>query len=434
MIIKYLQDQVEKIGEATKDNKLVHTIFDGFATFLFAPKTTTSGNGTHIKDGMDLKRTMVHVVLAMQFCLLLGMYNIGHQHYAAFGMYTGLMDGFWTKLLYGLFQLLPLIVVSHVVGLGIEFFFAAKKGHSIEEGFLVTGMLIPLIMPPDIPLWMVAMATAFAVIIGKEAFGGTGMNVLNIALTARVFVFFAYPTEISGDICWVSYDYNMLHQIIGLDTILKDAVGINYAADVGMRSFTVDGFTGATPLGLAAKGGWSSVLEHYTISDMFWGWIPGSIGEMCKPAVLLGALFLIVTGIASWEIMLSMVVGAVFMGLILNGAASMKEGVAITDIISGKASSNLFIAVPFYYHFVMGSFFFAMAFMATDPVTAAQTSLGKWIYGFLIGVIGLIVRVINPAYPEGWMLAILFMNVFAPLIDHYVVEANIKRRLKRAKA
>ncbi|MGB0931101.1 MAG: NADH:ubiquinone reductase (Na(+)-transporting) subunit B [Chitinophagales bacterium] len=401
-----LAKKLEEYGKTIKDKKILHTVFDGFFTFLFAPKSVTTGQGVHIRDGMDLKRTMVHVVLALQFCLLFGMYNIGHQHFAAFGLFSGgVFEGFFSKFFYGLFQLLPIIIVAHVVGLGIEFFFAAKKGHSIEEGFLVTGMLIPLIMPPAIPLWMVAVATAFAVIIGKEAFGGTGMNILNIALLTRVFIFFAYPSSISGDSCWVAYDYNILHDIFGLSSLTA-----------GGFANVVDGFSGATPLALAAKGGWEAVVANYSVSDMFWGWIPGSIGEMSKPAVLLGAGMLIAMGIASWRIMLSMVLGAAFMGLILNLFA--------TDPTS-------FIAVPFYYHFVMGSFFFAMAFMATDPVTASQTNTGKLIYGFMIGVIGIIVRVLNPAYPEGWMLAILFMNVFAPLIDHYIYQANIKRRLAR---
>lgn len=402
--MKFLRNQLDKLAPIAKKSKFGHILFDGFETFLFSPNTVTSGKGVHIRDGMDLKRTMVHVVLAMQLCLVFGMFNIGHQHYTAFGLYPGLMEGFLHKFFYGFFQMLPIIIVAHVVGLGIEFYFAAKKGHSIEEGFLVTGMLIPLIMPPDIPLWMVAMATAFAVIIGKEAFGGTGMNILNIALTARVFIFFAYPTDISGDAVWVAYDYSWLHQLFGLDLAASAAL--------------VDGFSGATPLALAAKGGWSAVTDTYSVSEMFWGTIPGSIGETCKPAVIAGALFLIATGVASWRIMLSMIAGALAMGLVLNMGA-------------GIEGASLFLNVPWYDHLLMGSFFFAMAFMATDPVTASQTNTGKYIYGFFIGVIGIIVRVMNPAYPEGWMLAILFMNVFAPLIDHYVVQANINRRLKR---
>ncbi len=404
-MIQFLQNKMEQMLEATKDKPLMHTLVDGFGSILFAPKHVTSGDGTHIKDGMDLKRTMIFVVIAMSFCLLFGMYNIGYQHYHAFGMENQV--GFFTKFMFGFFQMLPMIIVANLVGLAIEFYFAAKKGHSIEEGFLVSGQLIPLIMPPDLPLWMVALATAFAVIIAKEAFGGTGMNFLNIALTARVFVFFAYPTDISGDIVWVTYDYNILHQLFGMDLVAAGTA-------------TVDGWTGATPLALAAKQGWAEVVSKYSISDMFFGWIPGSIGETNKVAVLIGAAFLLFTGIASWRIMLSMLIGALVTGLLFNLAASSFEGL------------SPFLAVPFYYHLIIGSFLFAMAFMATDPVTASQTMTGKLIYGFLIGVVGMIVRVMNPAYPEGWMLAILFMNVFAPLIDHYVLSANIKRRLARS--
>ena len=278
-------------------------------------------------------------------------------------------------------------------------------------------------MPPDLPLWMLAMSVAFAVIIGKEAFGGTGMNILNIALLARVFIFFAYPTDISGDNVWIS---NIIQ-----DEETRQFMGGNYSfvhgifdwifSGVGWSTFgeggkaVVDGYTGATPLALASKGGWAAVTEHYSTTQMIWGTIPGSIGESSKPLVVVGALMLVGLGIASWRIMLSMVLGCAVMGMIFN----------LWDV-------TVFMDVPWYAPFYMGSFFFAMAFMATDPVTAASTNRGKWIYGFLIGAIGLIIRVINPAYPEGWMLAILLLNVFAPLIDYYVIEANITRRLKRA--
>ncbi|TVR78850.1 MAG: NADH:ubiquinone reductase (Na(+)-transporting) subunit B [Chitinophagaceae bacterium] len=400
--MKPLRNLLDSVKEKTEKNKFLHTTYDAIETFLFQPNHTTK-SGTHIRDGMDLKRTMFHVVIAMQLCLIHGIINIGHQHYFAMGMYEGLLDGLGQKALYGFLQLLPIIIVVHIAGLATEFLFAAIKRHQVEEGFLVSGMLIPLIMPPDIPLWMVAFATIFAVIIAKEAFGGTGMNVLNVALTARVFVFFAYPTHISGDIVWVAYDYNFLHQIFA---------GFLH---VGENNALADGWTGATPLALAATGGWAAVTEHYTVFNMIMGFIPGSVGEMNKIFVLVGAGLLIFTGIGSWRIMLSMIIGTLFMGIILNLLAL-----------------NPFMEVPFYYHFIIGSFFFAMAFMATDPVTAAQTEVGKWIYGFSIGAIGMIIRVLNPAYPEGWMLAILFMNVFAPLIDHYVLQANIKRRLSRA--
>ncbi len=409
--------------EPPKEKKFLHTLYDGFFTFAYAPDHVTKG-GVHIRDGMDLKRTMVLVVQALALCYIFGMYNIGHQHYTALGMFDdNFFTGAGTKIIYGALQILPIFIVTHVVGLGIEFLYAAKKGHAIEEGFLVSGALIPLIMPPDLPLWMLAVAVAFAVVIGKEAFGGTGMNVLNIALLARVFVFFAYPGDISGDICWVAYDYNWLHQIFGMQNASMAALGLE-ALPEGMKfadyvmENTPDAWTGATPLALAAKGGWEAVQANYTNFEMFWGAIPGSIGETCKPFILVGALLLIALGIASWRVMLSMIIGAVVTALLMNWLGDF----------------HLFMSVPWQYHFYMGSFFFAMAFMATDPVTAASTPTGKIIYGFLIGMIGMIIRVLNPAYPEGWMLAILFMNVFAPLIDHYVLQANISKRLKRVKS
>lgn len=403
-----IRNFLDKIEPAFAKNKFAHTVFDGLATMLFVPNHVTK-NGVHIRDGIDLKRTMVHVIIAMQLAFLHGVLNIGHQHYLSLGMFEGLTDGLLQKFVYGLVQIVPVIVVVHLVGLGIEFYFAAKKGHSIEEGFLVSGFLIPIIMPPDIPLWMVGLATAFAVLIAKEAFGGTGMNILNIALTARVFVFFAYPTYISGDYCWVAYDYSWLHRLVNINDFLRISEGIQ----------VVDGFSGATPLALAAQGGWDAVMSKFSITDLLFGFIPGSVGEMNKIAVIAGAGILIATGIGSWRIMLSMVLGCAAMGIIFNLVA--------TDVPDAP-----FLAVPYYNHFLMGSFFFAMAFMATDPVTAAQTNIGKVTYGFLIGAVGLIVRVVNPAYPEGWMLAILLMNVLAPLVDHYVIDANIKKRLKRA--
>jgi len=327
------------------------------------------------------------------------------------------LEGFHLKLAHGLIKLLPIFIVTHVVGLGIEFWFAAKKGHPIEEGFLVSGALIPLIMPPDIPMWILAVAVAFAVILGKEAFGGTGMNIWNIALLARVFVFFAYPTTISGDEVWVSgyeglgagmaADYSWAHGL--MDSLF----GWMDLPTFGAGAAVVDGYSGATPLALAYQGGWENVTSHFSISQMWWGAIPGSIGETSKPLIIIGALILLATGIASWRIMVSMLVGAAIMAMLLNAWGATP-----------------FMTVPWYYQFYIGSFFFAMAFMATDPVTAASTNMGKLVYGFLIGMIGMLIRVINPAYPEGWMLAILFLNTFAPLIDHYVVEGNIKRRMK----
>lgn len=414
-----LLDFVKKIEPDKKKSPFLHTLYDGFFTFLYTPDSVTKG-GVHIRDGVDLKRTMVIVVLAMQLCYLFGSYNIGHQHFVALGVHTGFVEGFFLKLFYGLGKLIPIFIVAHVVGLGIEFWYASKRGHAIEEGFLVSGALIPLLMPPDISLWILALAVAFAVIIGKEAFGGTGMNILNIALLTRVFIFFAYPTTISGDECWVSgfeknadgifaasYSWfetgflNGIFESLGWDTFEQGRV-------------MADGYTGATPLSLAFQGGWEKVTSVYSEGQMWWGAIPGSIGESCKPFIIIGAVILLLTGIGSWRIMLSVVLGAALTGMAFNAWGA-------TD----------FMTVPWHYHFYMGSLLFALVFMATDPVTATSTNTGKLIYGFMIGVVGMIVRVLNPAYPEGWMLAILFMNVFAPLIDFYVLEANVARRLKR---
>lgn len=414
-----LVDLLKKIEPDKKNSPFLHTLYDGFFTFAYSPDAVTKG-GVHMRDGMDLKRLMVHVVLAMQLCYVFGTYNIGHQHFVASGQYLGFIEGFHLKLVHGLIQMLPIFVVTHLVGLGIEFWFAAKKGHAIEEGFLVSGALIPLIMPPDIPLWILAVAVAFAVIIGKEAFGGTGMNIWNIALLARVFVFFAYPTTIAGDEVWVS-GYNTLAEgtqatytwAHGLFNGLFDLMGV--ATFNEASTHIVDGYSGATPLALAYQGGWENVTQTFTPTQMWWGTIPGSIGESSKPLIIIGALFLVVTKVASWRIMLSMFIGGMFMSMLLNAWGATP-----------------FMDVPWYYQMYMGSFLFAMAFMATDPVTASGTNTGKWIYGFLIGFIGMIVRVLNPAYPEGWMLAILFMNTFAPLIDHYVLEANMTKRLKHA--
>ncbi len=409
---------LKKIEPDKKKSPFLHTLYDGFFTFAYAPNTTTS-NGVHLRDGMDLKRTMVFVVLAMQLAYVFGTYNIGHQHFDAMGIYPGFLEGFHLKLTHGLIKLLPIFIWAHLIGLGIEFWFAAKKGHPIEEGFLVSGALIPLIMPPDIPIWILCVAVAFAVIIGKEAFGGTGMNIWNVALLARVFVFFAYPTTIAGDEVWVSgfeslaegsaVDYGWAH---GMLNSVFEWLGI---ATFDSSAVVADGYSGATPLALAYQGGWENVTNTFSVSEMFWGTIPGSIGETSKPLILIGAGLLLATGIASWRIMFSMFLGAAFMGLVFNGW-----------------NVTPFMDVPWYYHFYMGSFLFAMAFMATDPVTACSTNRGKWIYGFLIGAIGLLIRVFNPAYPEGWMLAILFLNTMAPLIDYFVVQSNMKKRLAHA--
>lgn len=369
-----IKPQFQKGGKFEK----LQSSFDAFETFLFVPDKTTS-HGSHIRDSIDMKRTMSVVVIALIPALLFGIWNTGYQHYLSLGETVA----FWDNILYGMGKVLPIIIVSYVTGLGIEFAVAQIRHHEVNEGFLVSGMLIPLVVPPDIPLWMVAVATAFAVIIGKEVFGGTGMNILNPALTARAFLFFAYPAQISGDKVWIAEK--------------------------------ADAFSGATPLAEAAAGIESGVVNFsHSFADMFWGFIPGSIGETSTFAILIGALILVITGIGSLRIMLSVVLGGVFMGGLLN----------IFHV-------NAYMEVPFYYHLVMGGFAFGAVFMATDPVTASQTARGKIIYGFLIGLMAVLIRVLNPAYPEGMMLAILLLNVFAPLIDHYVVEANIKRRLKR---
>jgi len=417
---KTLLKFAKSIEPNKKESPFLHTLYDGFFTFLFSPNATTH-SGVHIRDGVDLKRTMTMVVIALQLCYLYGTVNIGHQHFAALGQYPDFFDGLHLKVSFGLIQLLPIFAVTMLVGLGIEFYYASKKGHSIEEGFLVSGSLIPLIMPPDIPLWILGLSVAFAVWIGKEAFGGTGMNILNIALLARVFIFFAYPTDISGDEVWVAglesvnsgsaVVYNWWHT--GFFNGIFEGLGW---ATFQTGSAVVDGYTGATPLSLAYQGGWESVAAVYSDSQLLWGSIPGSIGETSKPLIIIGALLLLVSGIGSWRIMLSMIFGAGIMSLLLNAWGATP-----------------FMTVPWYYQFVMGSFLFAMVFMATDPVTAASTNRGKWIYGFFIGFIGIIIRVMNPAYPEGWMLAILFMNVFAPLIDYYVLEGNVAKRMTKPK-
>jgi Na+-transporting NADH:ubiquinone oxidoreductase subunit B len=381
-----LRPDFEKGGKYSQ----FHTLFDGFATFLFTPDRVSSG-GTHIKAGIDLKRTMFFVILAMVPALLFGIFNVGHQHFLALGEFAGSpMNGFWDKFMYGAIKVLPIVVVSYSVGLGIEFFVASKKGHAINEGFLVSGMLIPLVLPPDIPLWMVALSTAFAVIFAKEVFGGTGMNVLNVALTARVFLFFAYPTFMSGDLVWISEKPD----------VYSGATALANAAATG------------TPFQISADQSW-----NYNLQDMVVGLIPGSIGETSKIAILLGAAFLVITGIGSGVVMLSVVLGALLMGLIFNG-------IGLTP----------FMNMPFHLHLAMGGLLFGAVFMATDPVTAAHTGTGKWIYGLLVGMMAVMIRVFNPAYPEGIMLAILFGNVMAPLIDYYVVQANMARRNKRLAA
>lgn len=371
--------------------------FEALETFAFSPNTTTGIKGVQVRDAIDLKRLMMTVIIAMMPCLIFGIFNVGHQHFLALGQEADMMDKFWI----GVVQVLPIVIVSYGVGLGIEFVFSTLRRHPVNEGFLVTGMLIPLVMPPGIPLWQVAVATAFAVIIGKEAFGGTGMNVMNVALTARAFLYFAYPTQISGEV-W---------------TFLPEGVQ------------TVAGYSGATPLAIAAQSvtdgtnvvsqldsfgaGWAEGI--YSFTNLFTGIMPGSIGETSTLMCLIGAFILWATGAGSWKIMVSVFAGAWAMGLLLNGLAV-----------------NPYMEMPAHYHLVIGGLAFGAVFMATDPVTAAQTETGKWVYGFMIGIFTVLIRVFNPAYPEGIMLAILLMNVFAPLIDYFVVSANKTRRLKRA--
>lgn len=383
-----LRQFVDKVKPTfSKGGKLsfLHSSFEAVETFLFVPNTVTK-KGSHIRDSIDLKRSFIIVLVALIPALLMGMLNTGYQHFLSQGEDIAFWS--WQALGYGFIRVLPLIIVSYAVGLGIELAVAQVKGHEVSEGFFVTGMLIPLIVPVDIPLWMLAVAVAFAVIIGKEIFGGTGMNIFNVALLTRAFLFFAYPSFMSGDKIWIG--------------------GMFKGEGV------VDGFSGATPLAEAAAGHVDKIPSSW---DMFMGYIPGSVGETSTLAILIGAFILLYTGIGSWKIMLSAIAGGVVMGLILNIFAV-----------------NPFMEVPFWQHLMLGGFAFGIVFMATDPVTASQTETGKWIYGFLIGFLAILIRVLNPAYPEGVMLAILFMNVFAPLIDHYIVQSNIRKRLKRVSA
>lgn len=360
----------------------LQSVFEGMESFMFVPDKVTFA-GSHVRDYIDLKRTMTIVIIALVPALLFGSYNTGLQHFRSVGADPGLIQSFW----YGFLRILPLIIVSYLVGLGIEFIAAQIRGHEINEGYLVTGLLIPLIMPIDVPLWMLALAVAFSVILGKEVFGGTGMNIFNPALLARAFLFFSYPGWMTGDTVWTD--------------------GLTAGNNI------VDGFSGATPMSLCAAG---EISRLPSFMEMFIGTIPGSIGETSTIAILLGAAVLIVTGVGSWKIMISVFGGGLAMGLLLNAI-----------------SANAYMQLPFYYHFVMGGFAFGAVFMATDPVTGSQTEKGKWIYGFLIGVLSILIRVLNPAYPEGVMLAILLMNIFAPLIDYFVIQSSVKRRLKRVK-
>lgn len=395
---KYLDKIKPNFMPGGKYSKL-QSVFEGFESFLFTPNTT-SVSGVSIHDSNDSKRTMTVVIVSLIPCLLFGMYNIGYQHYLAIGQVEA---GFWSMFLYGFLALLPTIVVSYVVGLGIEFIGAQIRHHEIQEGFLVTGLLIPLICPINTPLWMIAVATAFAVIFAKEIFGGTGMNIFNVALVTRAFLFFAYPAKMSGDAAFVATE-----PVFGLG-----------------EGNVVDAFSGATPLGQIATATTANpqiiniVGEPISTLDAFIGLIPGSVGETSTLCILIGALILLFTGTASWKVMLSVFVGGLFMGFIANTFPSATYPASSLSPIDQVC---------------LGGFAFAAVFMATDPVTGARTELGKYIYGFLIGVIAILIRVYNSGYPEGAMLAVLLMNAFAPLIDYFVVQSNIKRRLKRAKA
>ena len=397
-----IKSSLHKLKEKFKGKKFAPA-FNAFHTFLYTPNDVTKG-GTHIKAADDLKRTMNMVIMSLVPCLLFGIFNTGYQHYAAIDAANGiireasLFGNFinWDNFILGATKVIPLVIVSYAVGLIVEFIFAVIKGHEVEEGYLVTGMLVPLIVPVDLPLWMLAVAVIFGVVIGKEVFGGTGMNILNPALTIRAFLFFAYPTWMSGDKVWV-------HGAVE-------------------RMGTPEAISGETILGSYAQN--QEII--YSLSDMIIGFIPGSIGETSKILIIFGALFLIFTKIGSWRIMLSTIIGALFMGLIFNQVIDF-------GWITETSKFYGLMSVPYWEHLLIGSILFGAVFMATDPVTAAQTLKGKWIYGFFIGFISIMIRVFNPAYPEGVFLAILLMNVFAPTIDHYVIEANIKNRLNRLK-
>ena len=397
-----LKSTLHNLKEKYKGQKMAPA-FNALHTFLYLPNEVTHG-GTHIKAADDLKRTMNTVILSLVPCLIFGMFNSGYQHYRAVDAANGiirevsLFGNFitWDNLVLGAITVLPLVIVSYAVGLAVEFIFAVIKGHEVEEGYLVTGMLVPLIVPIDIPLWMLAVAVVFGVVIGKEVFGGTGMNILNPALTIRAFLFFAYPTWMSGDKVWV-------HQAVE-------------------KTGTAEAISGETILGSYAQN--QEII--YSLSEMFYGFIPGSVGETSKVLIIIGALILIFTKIGSWRIILSTILGALVMGLIFNLVID-------TGVIGESSKFYGLMNVPYWQHLLIGSILFGAVFMATDPVSASQTNKGKFIYGFLIGFISIMIRVFNPAYPEGVFLAILLMNVFAPTIDHYVVKGNVNSRLNRMK-
>ena len=384
--LRKLVDKVKPTFEKGGKLGFLHSTFDAFETFLFVPNTVTT-KGAHIRDCVDLKRVMIMVVISLVPAMLFGIWNTGYQHSLAYGLDWG----FWPIVGYGLVKVIPLYLVSYIVGLAIEFTSAQLRGHEVNEGYLVSGMLIPLIVPVDVPLWMLAIAVAFAVIFGKECFGGTGMNIWNPALLTRAFLFFSYPSKMSGDTVWVG--------------------GLGAGENARCGGPVADAFSGATPLANPTMAG---LADHgYSLLNMFLGTVPGSVGETSVIAILLGAIILLGTGVASWKIMLSSVIGGLAVGYLGYACGA-------TDL-------------PGYYQLVMGGFLFGTVFMATDPVTSAQTECGKWIYGFLVGALAVTVRIWNPGYAEGMMLAILLMNTFAPLIDHCVISCSISRRAKKVK-
>ena len=384
--LRKLVDKVKPTFEKGGKLGFLHSTFDAFETFLFVPNTVTT-KGAHIRDCVDLKRVMIMVVISLVPAMLFGIWNTGYQHSLAYGLDWG----FWPIVGYGLVKVIPLYLVSYIVGLAIEFTSAQLRGHEVNEGYLVSGMLIPLIVPVDVPLWMLAIAVAFAVIFGKECFGGTGMNIWNPALLTRAFLFFSYPSKMSGDTVWVG--------------------GLGAGENAWCGGPVADAFSGATPLANPTMAG---LADHgYSLLNMFLGTVPGSVGETSVIAILLGAIILLGTGVASWKIMLSSVIGGLAVGYLGYACGA-------TDL-------------PGYYQLVMGGFLFGTVFMATDPVTSAQTECGKWIYGFLVGALAVTVRIWNPGYAEGMMLAILLMNTFAPLIDHCVISCSISRSAKKVK-
>ncbi|WP_026999872.1 NADH:ubiquinone reductase (Na(+)-transporting) subunit B [Eisenibacter elegans] len=418
--IRNILDKQKPLFEKGGKLERWYPAFEAFETFAFVPNHTAPAKGAHVRDAIDLKRMMMTVIIAMVPCLLFGIWNVGYQHYLALGQAASFVD----MMIVGAIKVLPLVVISYGVGLGIEFGFAVMKGHSVNEGYLVSGMLIPLIMPVTVPLWQVALATAFAVVIGKEVFGGTGMNILNVAMTARAFLYFAYPVRMAGSTVWtyVPEGATVVNGYSGATALGVAAEKSKQLYDAKIAAIqangTIPSIEGAIESSFATDW-WAA--DMYSAWSMFIGTIPGSIGETSTLACLIGAAILIITGVGSWKIIVGGFAGAYAL------AAAFYALALYTD------AGTAYMAIPPHYHLIMGGLAFGIVFMATDPVTATQTEKGKWIYGFLIGALTVLIRVFNPAYPEGIMLAVLLMNVFAPLIDYYIVGANKARRLKRLK-